>query len=65
MDETLAQRPKAGKYLTVGDILDMADDLKRREVPRDRIIKAEGVIGWGGEVRGLIVKMHQKGAQGS
>ena len=62
MDEQLTQRPKgANKYLNVGDILDMADDLRKREIPRERMVVVSGVTGWKGELRGLTVSMHKKG----
>ena len=59
MDECLTQRPAPGsKFMCVGDILKMADDLRHREIPIDRLVIVEGVIGWKGELRGLTVKMH-------
>lgn len=57
MDKEYVQHPKGGnKYLTVGDLLDMADELRRDEVPRERLVLVEGVISFRNELRGLRIK---------
>jgi len=57
MEKEYIQRPKgANKFLTVGDLLDFADGLRRDEVPRERIVLAEGIISLRNELRGLRIK---------
>jgi hypothetical protein len=55
--ETYMRWPKgSGKFFTVGDFLEMAEDLKRREVPHESLVIIGGRIGWSNEVRQLGVK---------
>jgi hypothetical protein len=57
MDKEYVQRPKGdGKYLTVGDLLEMADALRRDEVPHDRLLVLEGAINLRNNIRGLRIR---------
>lgn len=57
MAKEYVQHPKgANKFLTVGDLLDFADELRRDEVPRERVVLAEGMISLRNEMRGLRIK---------
>lgn len=57
MDKEYVQRPSGdNKYLTVGDLLDMADELRRDEVPRERLLVVEGPINLRNNLRGLRIR---------
>lgn len=57
MDKEYVQHPKGGnKYITVGDLLDFADGLRKDEVARERLVLVEGVISFRNELRGLRIK---------
>lgn len=61
MSVDYTQRPKGGnKYLTVGDLLEMAEKIKKLEIPHERLLRVDGVIGWGNELRGLGLKENKK-----
>lgn len=57
MEKEFSQKPKGGnKFITVGDLLDFAEGLRREEVPRERLVLVDGITGWGNELRGLKIK---------
>lgn len=53
----IIQTPKGDrKYITVEDLLELADACRQYEIDPQRLITIEGTTGWGNEIRGLKVK---------
>lgn len=53
----LIQRPKGdNKFLTVAELLELADACREQELDPKRIVCAEGIIGRGNALRGLRIK---------
>lgn len=53
----LVQHPKGdNKFITVAELIELADACKRFDIDTKRLVVVEGAIGWGMELRGLKIK---------
>jgi hypothetical protein len=57
----LVQHPKGdNKFLTVAELLELADACRKYDIDTKRLLCADGIIGIRNELRGLKVKENQK-----